>query len=814
MPTSDLRLLFVTAAGMGDALALRREAQLWRACAQLCETRRVARADLDAAFAEFRPDIAVICDAAALDDARVKAAGARVAACVVRLDDAWREKLRAGNVGMVWAWEQAETRGDAAVTALIDEAPDIAPLAPRSGNERTIGLLVEGRAENGELESLARFGEAVARLPDLWTVVVPSAIYYEYCRHAPNAVVVESASIADVVEASGICAVANASASANALATLAVAAGRGIVRVDAQSPESAAGAIVQTHAERTDGAHRSNVRERVAAALHIAPNADPAAVGARVARNLGLKAEVAVARYNPWLRLYVLEADISGDVRRADIGGRIEAGANGELVNAWVARLPESAEMPLRIRAIATLRGDIAPKDLRVVVSVWGWPALEIAAPEPIVEQRAGLIALNLRDAGHAVAEYWGEPGDAKIQLGRKMMTPEPPSPAVSAPAYFRAEGRYPFDRDSLTAFSESGTGQKFTNFRNLAFAALPSSARVQAMRNRHQGASAWIVGNGPSARPEDLDLLDGRITFAFNRFYLAHEQTRLRPTYTISADRQMIDDFGDEIVSRSSGDVFLAHHEPPALSGDYCWLRQVGIFPSLFSRDPSLFVSPGGSSLYVALQLGVYMGIRRFFLYGTDFQFHFDANPDSRDDFRAAAARATTSFPIIAAAEIGVRRRSKTSCRRSSPPADRGKRGRLHSQRDQGRRSGSVRSHCVRSALSKKAEERTRCALQSSARTMRSPIPEGRYHALILGYAMARAGIDVTVVTNARRCSPPISNRSRRPRALCHQPDFAMNMPDGMFDFVVVVPTGIFQPEFYKQRACLRPPGARRGSR
>jgi hypothetical protein len=54
--------------------------------------------------------------------------------------------------------------------------------------------------------------------------------------------------------------------------------------------------------------------------------------------------------------------------------------------------------------------------------------------------------------------------------------------------------------------------------------------------------------GNGPSVRTEDLDRLQGRLTFAFNRFHLAHGQTRLRPTYTLTGDRQMIEDFGQQI--------------------------------------------------------------------------------------------------------------------------------------------------------------------------------------------------------------------------------------------------------------------------
>ena len=59
---------------------------------------------------------------------------------------------------------------------------------------------------------------------------------------------------------------------------------------------------------------------------------------------------------------------------------------------------------------------------------------------------------------------------------------------------------------------------------------------RIARLRNKHAGQRCFIVANGPSLRPEDLDLLQrsGEITFGMNRIYKLFDQTRWRPTYYV----------------------------------------------------------------------------------------------------------------------------------------------------------------------------------------------------------------------------------------------------------------------------------------
>ena len=96
---------------------------------------------------------------------------------------------------------------------------------------------------------------------------------------------------------------------------------------------------------------------------------------------------------------------------------------------------------------------------------------------------------------------------------------------------------------------------------------------RILALKNRHRGQLCVLVGNGPSVRIEDIEKLKDCVTFCCNRFYLAYEQhpeMTFRPTYTISADQTMMDDFGEEMEAKCESTLFLVSNETIRLPGDY----------------------------------------------------------------------------------------------------------------------------------------------------------------------------------------------------------------------------------------------------
>ena len=77
--------------------------------------------------------------------------------------------------------------------------------------------------------------------------------------------------------------------------------------------------------------------------------------------------------------------------------------------------------------------------------------------------------------------------------------------------------------------------------------------------RGSQRGKRAFIIGNGPSLRFDDLDRLANEVTFACNRIYLAWPRTKWRPTYITVADQLVWKKFHREI-SESTDRVFIPH--------------------------------------------------------------------------------------------------------------------------------------------------------------------------------------------------------------------------------------------------------------
>lgn len=150
----------------------------------------------------------------------------------------------------------------------------------------------------------------------------------------------------------------------------------------------------------------------------------------------------------------------------------------------------------------------------------------------------------------------------------------------------------------------------------------------LKKYENIHQGETAFLIGNGPSVRIEDLEKLKGNITFCCNKFYMSYADHSFRPTYTVSADDKMIEDFGNEIVRNSEGIVWFCSAFPIQ--------QEEKEFEWVFLQSKKLRLEKDallagayhtGATLLAALQIGYYMGIRKFVLYGVDHNFKYDSS-------------------------------------------------------------------------------------------------------------------------------------------------------------------------------------------
>ncbi|MDL2316429.1 glycosyltransferase [Desulfovibrio sp. OttesenSCG-928-A18] len=151
----------------------------------------------------------------------------------------------------------------------------------------------------------------------------------------------------------------------------------------------------------------------------------------------------------------------------------------------------------------------------------------------------------------------------------------------------------------------------------------------INTIRNAHAGRRAFIIGNGPSLRISDLDLLQNEITFAANKIFLAFSQTKWRPTYYSVEDTLVADSCHDQIVYLDGfTKIFPSHMLSfiPRTENHFFVPWRPPYNSSLpersFSRDLINGICWGSTITYTLIQLAVHMGIKNIYILGLDHKY------------------------------------------------------------------------------------------------------------------------------------------------------------------------------------------------
>lgn len=161
----------------------------------------------------------------------------------------------------------------------------------------------------------------------------------------------------------------------------------------------------------------------------------------------------------------------------------------------------------------------------------------------------------------------------------------------------------------------------------------------LQRFQNIHAGKRAFIIGNGPSLRPADLDTLhrNKEICLGLNKIHKIYSQTEWRPDYICMTDTRVIgacENELDRITEKSV--VFMADRYFCSEKVQYVHLKSEYYEPNLpgFSEDIIEGVFLGYTVTYdLALQIAAYMGFREIYLIGIDHN-NVGAVTDPRNHF------------------------------------------------------------------------------------------------------------------------------------------------------------------------------------
>lgn len=157
----------------------------------------------------------------------------------------------------------------------------------------------------------------------------------------------------------------------------------------------------------------------------------------------------------------------------------------------------------------------------------------------------------------------------------------------------------------------------------------------IEQYKDKHLGQSCFVIGNGPSLRMSDLELLatNGISTFAMNSIWRIFDKTTWRPTYYFAEDpRNFWDayptkeficqsDHGIEMMFLGDADKDFWKENKPG--GNYMVFHSHFEFSEFrhpkFSEDLSRKSYEGGTVAYSCLQMAAYMGFKNIFLLGMD---------------------------------------------------------------------------------------------------------------------------------------------------------------------------------------------------
>lgn len=165
------------------------------------------------------------------------------------------------------------------------------------------------------------------------------------------------------------------------------------------------------------------------------------------------------------------------------------------------------------------------------------------------------------------------------------------------------------------------------------------SLQRNKSLKKIYNGQRAFVIGNGPSLTLEDLDKMSKEITFACNNSIQLWDKTKWRPTCFWGADHLFIDknvNTEEKLQYILKNCTYMFTNFRSGLYEKYRYvydnLMYLYLYKTkelMFSEDISEKTYSVGSSIFVLLQIAIYMGISEIFLVGCDYSFRQELRKD-----------------------------------------------------------------------------------------------------------------------------------------------------------------------------------------
>jgi len=155
------------------------------------------------------------------------------------------------------------------------------------------------------------------------------------------------------------------------------------------------------------------------------------------------------------------------------------------------------------------------------------------------------------------------------------------------------------------------------------------SQRELSRFHNIHRGKRCFILGNGPSLKQTDLNLLRNEYTFGMNRIYLLFPALGWVTSYYVSINTLVIEQCSQDI-SGLTMPRFITWRGRRWLNGEGIYFLDTDYTePATFSKDIRGRIFEGSTVTYTALQIAFYMGFEEVILVGVDHSFTSKGRPN-----------------------------------------------------------------------------------------------------------------------------------------------------------------------------------------
>ena len=167
-----------------------------------------------------------------------------------------------------------------------------------------------------------------------------------------------------------------------------------------------------------------------------------------------------------------------------------------------------------------------------------------------------------------------------------------------------------------------------------------PRLRHFAKLKNSQKGKRVFLIGNGPSLKKEDLDLLKNEICIAANKIYLVHDQTEWRPKYYLIQDDLIIEHNRKEIENAIKCPIFSPirfEYQKKIKNSCYFYLhyelnRNGGRMD--FGDDAIRGFYDCSTVMYTMMQFASFLGFSEAYLLGVDYNYQ----PTMKDNGNASS--------------------------------------------------------------------------------------------------------------------------------------------------------------------------------